>query len=428
MMGLKFMGDIPFHEVYVHGLVRDAHGQKMSKSKGNVLDPLDLMDGIDLESLVAKRTAGLMQPQMALKIETTTRKDFPEGIPSFGTDALRYTFTSLASTGRNINFDLGRIGGYRNFCNKLWNAVRFILMNTVGKDCGQKGGGIELSLADRWIISRLQQVEQQVQQSIESYRFDHMARDLYQFVWNDYCSWYLELAKVVLNNSDANLNQLRATRRTLVRVMEASLRLLHPIMPFITEALWHELAPFAGKDGPTIMTQPYPKAEPNKIERQALTEMEWIQAVISAVRNIRGEMNIDPNKQVKVLLQDTRQADTEYLTRNLDYLTRFGKFESIAIIEDNNASDSPAISLVGHMKVLVPLGDLIDKAAELSRLEREHNKTQKEMQRVRSKLDNPSFVEKAPAEVVAKEHTRAAELETTLDKLQSQIETFRTLS
>ena len=428
MMGLKFMGDIPFHEVYVHGLVRDAHGQKMSKSKGNVLDPLDLIDGIDLESLVSKRTAGLMQPQMAHRIEATTRADYPEGIPPFGTDALRYTFTSLASMGRNINFDLGRIGGYRNFCNKLWNAVRFILINTAGKDCGQKEGEIELTLADRWIVSRLQQVKQQVQQSIESYRFDHMAQSLYQFVWNDYCSWYLELAKVVLNNGDSSPAQLRGTRRTLVRVMEASLRLLHPIMPFITEALWLELAPLAGKKGQTIMTQPYPKADSNKIDTQALIEMAWTQAVITSVRNIRGEMNIDPNKRVTVFLQDTSEQDTDYLKSNLDYLTRFGKFESISVARDGNVPDSPATALVGNMKVLVPLGDLIDKTAELSRLQREQNKTQREVERIRTKLDNPNFVQKAPTEVVEKERTRAAELATTLDKLKTQIEKVKSLT
>ena len=427
MMGLKFMGDIPFHEVYVHGLVRDAHGQKMSKSKGNVLDPLDLIDGIDLESLVAKRTAGLMQPKMAAKIESMTRKDYPDGIASFGTDALRYTFASLASTGRNINFDLGRIGGYRNFCNKLWNAARFVLINTEGKDCGQHGGDLEPSLADRWIISRLQQVEQQTQHAIKTYRFDLMAQGLYQFVWNDYCSWYLELCKVVLNKEDAAPESVRAARRTLVRVMETSLRLLHPIMPFITEVLWRQLAPMAGREGPSIMNQPYPVSEAHKIDDQALAEMAWVQAVIGGVRNIRGEMNIDPNKNMAVLLQDAGDTELAYLERNLDYLTRFGKFTSIALADDRNPPRSPATALVGRMKILVALGDLIDKNAELSRLEREHGKTQKDMERVRSKLDNPNFVEKAPAAVVAKERERAAELESALGKLGSQIEKVKAL-
>lgn len=427
MMGLKFMGDIPFHEVYVHGLVRDAHGQKMSKSKGNVLDPLDLIDGIDLESLVAKRTSGLMQPQMAKKIEATTRKDFPNGIPAFGTDALRYTFASLASTGRNINFDLGRTGGYRNFCNKLWNAARFVLMNTQGEDCGQKGGETDPSLADRWIVSRLQQVEEQTLSAVAAYRFDHMAQGLYQFVWDDYCSWYLELAKVVLNDGDATQDQLRATRRTLVRVMEAFLRLLHPIMPFITEALWRDVAPLAGKSGDTIMIQPYPAPEPDNIDPGAMAEMEWVQSIIGGVRNIRGEMNIDPNKQVEVLLQGAEASDAEYLTRNLEYLTRFGRFESITTIDEKNAADSQATVMVGRMKVLVPLGDLIDKDAELSRLQKEHSKTEQEMRRIKSKLENQSFVEKAPMDVVSKERARASELAGTIEQLQAQMERIRAL-
>lgn len=427
MMGLKFMGDIPFHEVYVHGLVRDAHGQKMSKSKGNVLDPLDLIDGIDLQALVDKRTSGLMQPKMAGKIEATTRKDFPNGIPAYGTDALRYTFASLASTGRNINFDLGRIGGYRNFCNKLWNAARFVLINTKEQDCGQEGGETESSLADRWIISRLQQVEAQTAGAIENYRFDHMAQGLYQFLWDDYCSWYLELAKIALSDPGATPDQLRGTRRTLVSVMETSLRLVHPIMPFITDALWQEIAPLAGKTGATIMTQPYPRHDSGKIDPHALTEMEWVQSIIGAVRNIRGEMNIDPNKQVAVFLQDATETDEEYLARNQDYLTHFGKFEHIVTVADGKTTDSPATAVIGHMKVLVPLGDLIDKTAELLRLERERSKSEREMERIKSKLDNPNFTARAPAEVVSKERTRAAELASTLDQLRSQIEKIRAL-
>ena len=427
MMGLKFMGDIPFHEVYVHGLVRDAHGQKMSKSKGNVLDPLNLIDGIDLDSLVHKRTTGLMQPQMAPKIETQTRKDYPDGIPAFGTDALRYTFASLASTGRNINFDLGRIGGYRNFCNKLWNAGRFVLINTEGEDCGQDGGETQPSLADRWIMSRLQQVVEQTHQAIAIYRFDHMAQGLYQFVWNDYCSWYLELCKVVLTGGNSSPEQKRATRRTLVRVLESSLRLLHPIMPFITDALWQDVAALAGKKGDTIMTQPFPNSDTGKIDDSALTEMEWVQAVIGGVRNIRGEMNIDPNKPVTVLLQDASSGDEERLARNIKYLTSLGKFDSVSTVNEQDIPESPATALVGQMKILVPLGALIDKKAELSRLEKELVKTQKDKDRVQSKLGNPNFIERAPAEVVANERVRAEELDTALHNLESQIERVRAL-
>jgi len=431
MLGLKFMGDVPFHEVYVHGLVRDAHGQKMSKSKGNVLDPLDLIDGIGLDALVAKRTTGLMQPKMAAKIEALTRGDFPDGIPAFGTDALRFTFASLASTGRNINFDLGRIGGYRNFCNKLWNAARFVLMNTEGQDCGiaAEGTGAELvpSLADRWIVSRLQQVEEESRQAVDGYRFDHMAQGLYQFIWNDYCSWYLELCKVVLSDDAASPAQKRATRRTLVRVLETSLRLLHPIMPFITDALWQDVSALAGKEGETIMNQPYPQPEPERIDAQALAEMTWVQAVIGGVRNIRGEMNIDPNKQVTVLLQNTATEDAEYMSRNLRYLKRFGKFESVSLVSDEEAPDSPATALVGRMRILVPLGDLIDREAELARLEREQAKARKDMDRIQSKLGNRNFVEKAPAEVVATEHARAEKLAVVLENLASQIEKISAL-
>ncbi len=431
MMGLKFMGDIPFHEIYVHGLVSDAHGQKMSKSKGNVLDPLDLIDGIDLDSLVMKRTTGLMQPKMASKIEAHTRADYPDGIPAFGTDALRFTFASLASTGRNINFDLGRIGGYRNFCNKLWNAARFVLMNTEGQDCGRTGGKgsgeLEPSLADRWVVSRLQQVEIDTHQAIRGYRFDHMAQGLYQFVWNDYCSWYLELCKVVLSDDDARPAEKRATRRTLVRVLETSLRMLHPIMPFITDALWQEIAVLADKRGETIMTQPYPQPQPEKIDDNALAEMDWVQAVIGGVRNIRGEMNIDPNKPVTVLLQNASSDDAEYLSRNDRYLKRFGKFDSVSIVSDDEAPDSPAAALVGGMRILVPLGTLIDKAAELARLEREQVKARKDMDRIQSKLGNLNFVEKAPADVVAGERVRADKLGTMLENLALQIEKIRAL-
>ncbi|MDD3449490.1 MAG: valine--tRNA ligase, partial [Gammaproteobacteria bacterium] len=292
MMGLKFTGDVPFREVYIHGLVRDAHGQKMSKSKGNVLDPIDLIDGIELDRLVAKRTSGLMQPQMAKAIEKMTRKDFPDGIPAFGTDAMRFTFCALASTGRDIKFDLGRIEGYRNFCNKLWNAARYVLMNTEGQDTGRGNEPVALSLADRWIISRLQQTERTVAESIGAYRFDLAAQAIYEFTWNEYCDWYLELSKPVLTAESGSEEARRGTRRTLVRVLEALLRLAHPLMPFITEEIWQRVAPLAGKSGSTIMLQPYPQAEAGKEDAQAVADMEWVQAFIIGVRSIRGEMNI----------------------------------------------------------------------------------------------------------------------------------------
>ncbi|HEX5637238.1 MAG TPA: class I tRNA ligase family protein, partial [Gammaproteobacteria bacterium] len=304
MMGMKFMdGEVPFREIYIHGLVRDAEGQKMSKSKGNVLDPIDLIDGITLDALLAKRTTGLMQPQMAKKIEQSTRKQFPDGIPAFGTDAMRFTFAALASTGRDIRFDLNRVEGYRNFCNKLWNATRYVLMNTEEHDTGLKDGDIELSLADRWIVSRLQTVSGSINHHIENYRFDLAAHDLYAFVWEEYCDWYLELSKPVLLK-DSSEAAKRGTRQTLVRVLEAILRLAHPIMPFITEELWQRVAPLAGVKGETIMLQAYPQADDTKCDAQAEAELEWVKTFIMGVRRIRSEMDIPPGKPLPVILQN----------------------------------------------------------------------------------------------------------------------------
>ena len=301
MMGLKFTGEVPFREVYIHGLVRDAHGQKMSKSKGNVLDPIDLIDGIDLESLVTKRRAGLMQPQMAERIAKQTRKDFPDGIPAFGTDALRFTFAALASTGRDINFDLGRIEGYRNFCNKLWNAARYVLINTEGMDCGQDGGEVTLNAADRWIISLLQKTAQEVTESTDNYRFDLAAQAIYTFIWDEYCDWYLELSKPVLTSPDSSASEQRGTRRTLVEVMETVLRLVHPLAPFISEEIWQRMAPLAGVKGATIMRQRYPVPDSTAIDQGAIEEINWVKDFIAGIRKIRSGMNIDPRKPVPVM-------------------------------------------------------------------------------------------------------------------------------
>jgi len=424
MFGLKFMdGREPFREVYVHGLVRDGHGQKMSKSKGNILDPLDLIDGIELEELVGKRTSGLMQPKMADSIARATRQEFPDGISAHGTDSLRFTFASLATTGRNINFDLGRIGGYRNFCNKLWNAARYVLMNTRGSECGGSHiNGDELSIADRWIIARLQQVTREVHNAVSAYRFDNMARVLHGFLWDEYCSWYLELNKVVLNNPDTSDAARRATRQTMVHVLEASLRLLHPVMPFITEALWQRLAPVAGIDDRSIMIRPLPEARDALIDTDALAEMSWVQEVISAVRNIRGEMNIDPSRAVPVLLKDTGKAEKQYLVNNRDFLMRFGRFRSIDPVDDDAGALGSATALVGRVTVLVPLGDVIDKQVELGRLRREYDQADKDYQRTRGKLDNPKFVQKAPRDVVDKERARLDDLGQAMDKLKDRID------
>ena len=420
MMGLRFMGDVPFREVYIHGLVRDAHGQKMSKSKGNVLDPIDLIDGIELETLVAKRRSGLMQPQMADRIEQLTRKDFPNGIPAFGTDALRFTFAALASTGRDINFDLGRIEGYRNFCNKLWNAARYVLMNTEGRDCGQDGGETALSDADRWIISLLQQTSHEVNGSISNYRFDLAAQTLYTFIWDEYCDWYLELSKSVLANPDSSEAALRGTRKTLVQVMETVLRLIHPLTPFISEEIWQRMAPLAGVSGATIMLQPYPVANIDRIDKSAMEEIGWIKAFIIGVRKIRSGMNIDPRKLLPVMLQDGSDKDRQRLENSLHYLLSVGRVENVTWLDAGAAAPEASTALVGEMKLLIPLAGLIDKEAELARLTRELDKRTEELDRAEKKLSNSSFVDKAPAAVVEKEHSRVSELKTAIDNLREQ--------
>ncbi len=421
MMGLKFMGDVPFRDIYIHGLVRDSHGQKMSKSKGNVLDPIDLIDGIDLESLVKKRTAGLMQPQMAKKIEQQTRKEFPDGIPAYGTDALRFTFASLATTGRDIVLAPGRIESARNFCNKLWNASRYVLMNTEEQDCGENGGALDLSAADRWILTRLQQTARGVREAIEGYRFDHAAQALYEFTWNEYCDWYLELCKPVLNSEEASEAQRRGTRHTLVQVLEAILRLAHPIMPYITEEIWQRVAPLAGVGGETIMLQPYPDYEEQFVYPKAVEEMRWVMDVISGIRQIRSGMDIPPAKPLPVLLANTSEADREKLAANRHYLEFLARTESITVLDDEASAPESATALVGEMKVLVPMAGLIDKEAEIARLSKEIEKKQKDVERTDAKLANPQFVERAPAAVVEKERAKLTEMRSALDSLREQL-------
>jgi len=427
MMGLKFMDDIPFREIYIHGLVRDSHGQKMSKSKGNVLDPIDLIDGIELEALVAKRRQGLMQPQMADKIEKQTRKDFPDGIPAYGTDALRFTFASLASTGRDINFDLGRTEGYRNFCNKLWNAARYVLMNTEGKDCGQDDSDVTLNAADRWIVSLLQQTEQEVIKSIDSYRFDLAAQAIYTFIWDEYCDWYLELAKPVLTNPDSPAEALRGTRRTLVRVMESVLRLIHPLTPFISEEIWQRISPLAGIEGNTIMRQPYPAPDAARIDQTALAEIAWVKGFIAAVRKIRSGMNIDPRKLLPVLLQGGSAVDKQRMENNLGYITNVGRVESVTWLDTEATAPESSTALVDEMKLLIPLAGLIDKEAEIIRLTKELERKTGELGRCENKLSNSGFVDKAPAAVVAKEKTKAAELKNAIGSLQEQKQKIQSL-
>ncbi|AXY43444.1 valine--tRNA ligase [Halomonas sp. JS92-SW72] len=414
MLTLKFTGEVPFKQVYVHGLVRDGQGQKMSKSKGNVLDPIDLIDGIALDTLVEKRTGNMMQPQKAKAIEKATRGEFPEGIEPHGTDALRFTFLSQATTGRDIKFDMGRLDGYRNFCNKLWNASRYVLMNAEGEDCGAAGGDVELSLADRWILSRLQQTAAQVTRAMEEFRFDHASQALYEFVWNEYCDWYLELSKPVLWDEAASPEAKRGTRRTLVRVLETILRLAHPMMPYISEEIWQRVAPLAGTrqgEGDSIMAQPWPTADDALLDDQATRDIEWLKGVIVAVRNIRAEMNIAPGKPLEVLLTKGGAADRERLEANRRFLAKLAKLESVTWLDDPAAAPLSATQLVGEMEVLVPMADLIDKDAELARLAREIEKQEKLIGGIEKKLGNEGFVAKAPEAVVEKERAKLAEFQ-----------------
>ncbi len=437
MLTLHFKKEVPFSTVYVHGLVRDNHGQKMSKSKGNVIDPIDLIDGIDLESLVQKRTAGLMQPRMREKIEKQTRKDFPDGFTPYGTDALRYTYYSLASTGRDINFDVGRIEGFRNFCNKIWNASRYVLMNCEvqdeqgnrieAQDCGQDGSeDYELSVADRWIISKLQQAEKAVADGIESYRFDLASQALYDFIWNEYCSWYLELSKPVLNSDDFSAAQKKGTRRTMVRVLETTLRLAHPLMPFITEEIWQRVKDLAGVSsqqgkGDTIMLAAMPICDDSLIDEQAMADVEWLKGVIEGVRNIRGEMNISPAKNIPLYFANGSDNDQRCLEANTQFLQKLASLESITWLNPGDEAPMSATGLVGEMEILVPMAGLIDKDAETARLNKEIDKIKKDAQRVEGKLNNPKFVDKAPEAVVQKERDKLTEMQSALSKLEEQV-------
>ena len=428
MMGLKFMdGEVPFKEIYIHGLVRDAEGQKMSKSKGNVLDPIDLIDGIDLEALVQKRSGGLMQPKMAAKIEKATRKQFPDGIPAFGTDALRFTFAALASTGRDIRLDMHRIEGYRNYCNKLWNASRYVLMNTEDQDTGINGGDIKLSIADRWILSRLQDIETKVAEHIDNYRFDMAAKDIYSFVWEDYCDWYLELSKPVLLKDNFNDAQRRGTRQTLVQVLETILRINHPFMPYITEELWQSVAPLAGVTGDTIMLQSFPVADDNLKDSDAEAELEWMKQFIIGVRKIRSEMDIAPGKKLSILLQNASDEDAACYHRNEVFLKFLAKLEDVTLLAADETAPESATALVGEMKLLIPLAGLIDKDAELARLNKEMAKLENNLEKSNAKLNNPNFADKAPEAVVNKERERVAEMNKALQQLKEQAEKISAL-
>ena len=420
MMGLKFTGEVPFHEIYIHGLVRDAHGQKMSKSKGNVLDPIDLIDGIELETLVDKRSRGLMQPEMAKKIVKATREDFPDGIPAFGTDALRFLFAALASTGRDIKFDLNRIQGYRNFCNKLWNAARYVLMNCEGQDASAVPSE-PLHVIDRWIRSRLGRTIATVRQSVETYRFDLAAQAIYEFTWNEYCDWYLELTKPLLADESRSEAARQSTRNNLVGILEALLRLAHPLIPFITEEIWQRAAPAAGIEGKTIMLQPYPDAADWAEDTASEGELEWLMACIVGVRRIRSGMNIAPGKPLPLVLQQGDANDKALFETHQELLSRLARLESIHWLEADDAAPEAATAMVGEMRLLIPLAGLIDKDAEIARLTKEIERIGKGMEASEKKLANANYVERAPAEVVAKERERLAEMRTTRQGLEEQL-------
>ena len=430
MMTMHFMKDdegkpqVPFKKVYVTGLIRDEEGQKMSKSKGNVLDPLDMIDGISADELVAKRTANMMQPKMREKIEKRTRAEFPEGITAHGTDALRFTLTALASTGRDINWDMKRLEGYRNFCNKLWNASRFVLMNTEEHDCGQSGDDMTLSLADEWIIARFNSTVREFRQALESYRFDQVAAIAYEFTWNQFCDWYLELTKPVLHNGTDV--QQRGTRHTLVNILEQLLRLLHPIMPYITETIWQRVKPLVGVEGDTIMLQPFPQVQ-SSVNEQAMLDMEWLKRVILAVRNIRGEMDLSPNKPLPLLLSNADTMARGRIEHNESFLSSLAKLESIDFIDSDDDAPASMTALVDSLKLHIPMAGLIDKDAELQRLQKAIEKAEKEWQRLNGKLSNENFVNKAPEAVIAKEREKLAEAEATLNQLKEQQEKISAL-
>ena len=427
MMSLHLTGQIPFKTVYVHGLVRDGQGQKMSKSKGNVLDPLDIVDGISLDELLEKRTGGLMQPKMAEKIAKQTKAEFPEGIASYGTDALRFTFCSLASTGRDIKFDMGRVEGYRNFCNKLWNAANFVIENTDNQDTGINGEAVDLSPVDRWIISALQRCEQEVTRQLDAFRFDLATQALYEFVWDEYCAWYLELVKPVLWDENAPAERQRGTRRTLIRVLEVILRLAHPFMPFITEEIWQRIKTQAGKQGDTLMLQPWPLANESRIDAAAEADIEWVKQLMLGVRQIRGEMKISMAKRIDIIVQNASAEDLRRLSDFEPLLNKLAKLESVRVLAGGEEAPMSATTLVGEMQVLVPMAGLIDKDAELARLDKEIQRLSGEVQRVGGKLANEGFVAKAPAEVLDKERAKLAEAEQALAKLVEQREKIANL-
>ncbi len=424
---------VPFKTVYVHGLVRDGNGQKMSKSKGNVLDPIDLIDGIDLEALVEKRTSNMMNPKDAAKIEKQTRKEFPEGIPAFGTDALRFTFTSLASTGRDINFDLKRVEGYRNFCNKIWNASRFVLMNCVdgegnAKPIDQAANPDVWELPEKWIMSRLNSTVADIHQHFAQYRLDMVSQDIYEFIWNEYCDWYVELAKASLNDDSVSDERKAQIRYVLLHVLETALRFSHPIMPYLTEQIWQTVAPLLGrKNTDSIVVADYPKTDEAQISEQVEADMAWLQELIASVRNIRGEMKLGNAVRLPVLLQNVSSDEDARLSRIANQFKALAKVDSLTILKEGDEVPLSSSSMVGQLRVLVPMKGLIDPTAELARLGKSYDKLKGQAEGISRKLGNEGFVSKAPAEVVDAEKAKLAELEGQLTAMTAQMEQLKAL-
>jgi len=448
MMGLRFVGDVPFRDVYITGLILDENGEKMSKSKGNIIDPLDIVDGIELEALIAKRTSGMMQPQLAAKVEKATRKQFPQGMAPHGIDSLRFTFAALASPSRELRFDLGRVAGYRNFCNKLWNAARFVAMSLGEPEPAQDPGTIEISLAqdaatgaqiiespepvefsvaDRWIRSRFGRMVRTVEAAFAEYRFDYAATALYEFTWYEFCDWYLELTKPVLQSAEAPERAKRGTRQTLATILEALQRALHPLMPFITEEIWRRVAPLAGREGLTVMLEPYPRPTDFPSDEAAEREVAWIQAVILAIRQIRGEMNIAPSRRIPVLLKGATAQDEVNAERHRAYLDRLAGIESLILLPPGAPAPESATALVGELAVLVPMAGLIDAAAEAERLSKLLTKAEQELAKTRAKLANENFVRNAPPDVVQTERERESDFERQVTSLRAQLERIRGL-
>lgn len=427
MMGLKFTGKVPFKDVVITGLIRDSEGQKMSKSKGNVLDPIDIIDGIDIETLVKKRCSNLMLTSVRNKIEKATRKEFPEGIAAYGTDALRFTFCSLASTGRNVRFDMGRVEGYRNFCNKLWNASRYVMMNTDEEQIDFGDGAFQYSPADEWILSLLQETIRLCHHYIDTYRFDLLATTLYEFIWHEYCDWYLELSKPVLYDTQALPALKRGTRKTLIHVLDQILKLLHPIMPFITEEIWQRTSKLTSQSEESIMLSAYPQVDKTMIKPEIEAEITWLKAIIQAVRTIRSEMTISPAKAIPLLMKFDDGALNQRIEKYRTTLISLAKLSAIQCLRSDEPVPVSAQAIVDNLELLIPMAGLIDKEAELARIEKELGKINKDIELAEGKLNNPKFTDKAPAEIIKKEEEKLTQAKQAKEKLLENKKTVENL-